>query len=291
METVVIDRERCTLCGSCIDDCVRRILVEGDDCVRVTDPSMCIMCGHCKAICPEDAVSLPSLDESEFSPMPDSSALPDKDSLANLFRSRRSIRQYKKDPVEKEKLEEIVQAGRFAPTGGNRQPIKYVVVSDPENLEKVRAKTISVLLEEADRMEAALKEAEETGAPPDPVVLTRQVYIEMWRNLDRLYKEGADRLFFHAPALIVLYADPTASVNAAVDAGIAGMQMALMAEPLGLGSCYCGFLCFALAVSSELKDMLGVPQGNVVPVTMMVGYPDVTYERWVSRKPAEVHWM
>ena len=142
-ETTYIDAERCTLCGICVDVCTRGIIEMGDASAGVKDPSRCIFCGHCKSACPEDAPVLPALNGSEFIPVPTGDQMPDPDALLGFFRSRRSIRLYKKAPVEREKLEKIVQAGRFIPTGGNRQPIHFVILHSSEMIRSVRMKTFS----------------------------------------------------------------------------------------------------------------------------------------------------
>jgi len=45
-----------------------------------------------------------------------------------LIRSRYSVRAYKPDPVEAEKLEEVLEAARLAPTAANRQPFQIIVI-------------------------------------------------------------------------------------------------------------------------------------------------------------------
>ncbi len=56
-----------------------------------------------------------------------------------LIKGRESIRKYDPEiPVEKEKLERILNAGRLAPSAANRQPWKFLLVSSPEILNKVR---------------------------------------------------------------------------------------------------------------------------------------------------------
>jgi nitroreductase len=56
-----------------------------------------------------------------------------------LIRQRESIRNYDPEhPVEKEKLDRILEAGRIAPSAANRQPWQFYLISSPENLEKIR---------------------------------------------------------------------------------------------------------------------------------------------------------
>lgn len=58
---------------------------------------------------------------------------PDEAAIANIM-SRASVRNFKETPVEMEILEELVKAGMAAPTGGDRRPWAFVVVTDPDIL-------------------------------------------------------------------------------------------------------------------------------------------------------------
>lgn len=53
------------------------------------------------------------------------------------IRTRRSVRQYTGESVPREHLEQIVDAGRLAATGSNRQPWDFIVVTDPEMLRQL----------------------------------------------------------------------------------------------------------------------------------------------------------
>ncbi len=52
--------------------------------------------------------------------------------VMNLIRRRRSIRRFRPEPISFQLLEQLVDAGRLAPTGGNIQPLEFVVVDDEE---------------------------------------------------------------------------------------------------------------------------------------------------------------
>ncbi len=56
--------------------------------------------------------------------------LPSPASLMNLLKSRRSIRRYRPDPVPDEMVEQLLEAGRWAPSASNRQPWQFIVVRD-----------------------------------------------------------------------------------------------------------------------------------------------------------------
>jgi nitroreductase len=57
--------------------------------------------------------------------------------LWEAIRKRRSIRKYKEQPVEEEKLDRVLEAGRLAPSAGNRQEWKYIVVQDQATREEL----------------------------------------------------------------------------------------------------------------------------------------------------------
>lgn len=60
--------------------------------------------------------------------------------FTELIRSRESIRNYDPDrPVPKETLKKILEAGRIAPSAKNYQPWKFLLISSPSLLEKVKA--------------------------------------------------------------------------------------------------------------------------------------------------------
>ena len=286
MEFINVDPDRCILCGSCEEVCVRRIFTVTGSALTLTSPESCILCGHCKAVCPADAVNLPALDAEEFIPAPEKTDLPNPDMLMNLFRARRSTRVYKDAPVEKEKLEQIIQAGRFAPTGGNLQAQRYIVVHTPEKMNHIRGLAIHALARQAREMEAAM-----AASPQDRLAGNRMMtYMQMFKKAEEDYQNGIDRILWNAPALIVIHVSRLVE-NPGVDVGLAGMQMALMAESLGLGSCFIGMIVMAANQSAELRQALLLPENHQMVTSLVCGYPDVSYSRLVSRNKAKVRWL
>lgn len=55
----------------------------------------------------------------------------------DVVRKRRSVRRYKRDPVPKKVIVEVLEAARLAPSAGHRQPWHFVVVTKPETREKL----------------------------------------------------------------------------------------------------------------------------------------------------------
>jgi len=62
--------------------------------------------------------------------MPQTDNLPSPEALLALLKSRRSIRRYRPDSVPDEMIEQLLEAGRWAPSASNRQPWDFIVVRD-----------------------------------------------------------------------------------------------------------------------------------------------------------------
>lgn len=289
-ETLVwIDQEECIGCGLCAEACGRKLIVLVDEKARVTAPERCVQCGHCKAVCPVDAPRLADMDPAEFCTAPQK--LPEPDELLAFIRSRRSIRKFRLQPVESEKLEMIIQAGRYAPTGQNRQALGYIVATEPASIERIRRFTIEALQEQALRLERAVKDESMGGPPLSDRDEPWRDYPSAFRMLAELSAQGFDPLFHKAPVVVAVHVHPHEAMHPEVEAGLASMHMALMATSLGLGTCFCGLLDYAAFHSVELRRVMGLPEGHHVPISFMLGYPDLEYPRLVARCPARVTWI
>ena len=109
----------------------------------------------------------------------------------------------------------------------------------------------------------------------------------MWVKMYEQYKENPlekDKLFFNAPAIIVVVA------NSDVSGALASSNMELMTNTLGLGTFFSGFFVRAAMGNKKIMDFLEVKEGKQIVTCMIIGYPNVKYLRTVPRKKAEVCW-
>lgn len=286
METVTIDNDRCMMCGNCVKVCVRGIFNDSEDTLQLKHPETCILCGHCKAVCPEDAIAIPSMAAEEFLAAPDTDAFISPEELMAFFRYRRSTRIYKETAVETGKIQQIIEAGRYAPTGGNFQALRYVVANTPDMMDKIRRMAVESLSNYAD---VIASKSEDKGLPRANRMVWRN-YAENLKEMARLSRKGEDRLLWNAPALVIIHVSKLLE-DPGVDVGLGAMQMTLMAQSLGLGSCFIGFIPMAVENSAELKELLRIPNGHSTVTSFVTGYPDVSYLRLVSRKQARVRWL
>lgn len=86
----------------------------------------CIKCGHCVAVCPKGAVSMTGFGEppEEIN----KNVVLEPQQLREVIKTRRSIRQFKEQPVDTAVIKQIIEAGRLTPTGGNVQNVSYLVL-------------------------------------------------------------------------------------------------------------------------------------------------------------------
>ena len=285
-----IDENRCNLCGQCIPICVPQILQAGEKSIVVGDQNLCIHCGHCKAVCPVDAPQFSENNE-EFDPVPRKQEIPHPTSFLRFLRGRRSLRVYQDRPVEKEKLQMIVEAGRCAPSGGNRQAGEYIVVQGRKILDSVCRLAIPFLKTQGEHIQEVLDRSARFHKSIPEEYIPREYLPHLLSQMARRWEKGEDRLLFHAPALILIHSKKNNSSNPDRDIGILSTQMILMAETLGLGTCYIGLLTWAIENSLPLQDLLEIPLEHNVQIAFTVGYPGIEFLRLPARNPAQINWI
>lgn len=258
-----IDHDKCIGCGQCVADCVLNSLKLADQ--KAVLDGKCIQCGHCVAICPEGAVSIPEYDMGDIEEFRENDFRLDADTLLRAIKFRRSIRRFTGQKVERDKLDKILQAGRYTATGVNAQGCTFIVVQDelPTLKEMVWRKV------ERD-LEGGLDLAPE-------LMKALKFFVKLRDNA------GIDYLFREAPAVLYIAAERT------IDAGLAAQNMELMAVARDLGVMYNGYLAWLTPMNKKVLDWLGLGE-KPIATSMLIGYPNVRYHRTAPRKPAEVIW-
>jgi len=264
---VSIDKEKCIGCGACVEDCFPENLFL--DSGKAEIKGRCMQCGHCIAVCPVNAVSITNYPQEGIEEYDKERFDISSDNLLNFIKFRRSVRHYKNKPVEKEKLERVLEAGRYTATGSNMQDVSYIVVQ--ETLNEIKPVIWESLYE------FALENLNEKGVIG--------AYTPRWIKMYEDYKKDPlnDKLFFKAPVLLVVTAiSPLNEV-------LAPSNIELMANAEGLGVLFTGFIERALKNSVKAKEMLGINKKEIISC-MLMGYPDIKFRRTVPRKQAEISW-
>jgi len=185
--------------------------------------------------------------------------------VSSAILKRASIRRWKPVPVEKEKIEKVLEAGRRAPSWGNTQPWRFIVVQDKAKIEEI---------------------AKAAGGQPHinaPVLivccgaindLSRKMHRE---TLAQLRDAGVTNWTDDFLDNVVLKSDtfapyllgePVMTVKAGEQVMIAVAYMTLEAVNQGLGTCWVGAI-----TPKEVHKVMNLPDNIFVQSLLPLGYP------------------
>ncbi|MDO9110823.1 MAG: nitroreductase family protein [Desulfatirhabdiaceae bacterium] len=273
MSLVTIDAEKCQRDGICVAECPARLLeLKPGGAVPETIPEadeLCIGCGHCVAVCPFGALSHKNLSPQECAPVRKELVV-GAEQAEQFLRSRRSIRVYKKTPVEKNTLLKLIDVARFAPSGHNSQPVRWLVIQESKEVLRLAGMVI-------DWMRYVQKEH-----PAMAQTLHMERAISAW-------EAGKDPICRNAPHLVVAYGDKS-NMTAQSACVIALTYLELAASAFGLGACWAGYFNAAATFWPPLQGALALPENHASYGAMMIGYPKFAYHRLPERNEANITW-
>lgn len=169
--------------------------------------------------------------------------------ILDLIISRQSDRKYSDKPVEKEKLERIIEAGRMAPSACNAQPWKFIIVTDPELIPKIAEAASAKLI----GMNSFVAQA--------PVLLV------IVREKPNFSSKVGGTIKNKDYSLI--------------DIGVTTENICLQAKAEGIGSCIIGWFD-----ESMLRRILIIPRSKRVELIITLGY-SLSESREKRRKSAD----
>ena len=188
--------------------------------------------------------------------------------VGEAIRQRRSIRKFLDKPVSREMIDEMLEAARLAPSGSNRQPWRFIVVTDPEERVKLRqicwdqafieqAPVVFVCFADlvAYSQPSRMKRAQEFIDTKVTETLSGRFADPEFRDLLAKLPD-TDLQLFRAAAVSNTY--------------IAIEHIVLTATALGLGSCWVG----ATGGEGEINTMFNLPETLVIAAVVPVGYAD-----------------
>lgn len=277
---VNIDIAKCLGCDQCTEVCSFHALSVVDGKVSFRKDAICNECGHCEAICPTEAITVEGYDHAETIAYDKEKFELFPENFLNALKFRRNIREFKDTEIAPEKLEAILEAGRYSPTASNRQPLRYIVLNK-QMVEKTSRLAHEIFKSATDDLEHRDEIVRDKfkGVPR---------YFDMWiPRCKDYFEKGIDRFFFKASAVVILVAkkdDPWAKT----DGSIAYGNMDMMANTLGLGTCFVGMFEIAGGVDGKLFESIGIKEDEMPFVTFAVGEPRVKYRRTAARKKTDL---
>lgn len=165
---------------------------------------------------------------------------------------RRTIRRYEKRQIEESALQQILEAGLYAPSAGGRQGVLFAVCQDREVNQKLgkikRANSNFRMATNGNYIST-----EQPSIVDDPKLVSS---------------------FYDAPTVITMFA-PKKFLFAAEDCAVAAENMMLAADAMGIGSCYIGqgWTAFADPYGQEVLKRWGIRTDYYAVMQLLLGYP------------------
>lgn len=159
-----------------------------------------------------------------------------------LIMNRRSVRNFKDQPIPEEIISQLIDAANNAPSGGNIQPVSIILIQDKENRS---------ILSEMVGNQPWVK-----NAPLSMIFCLDFNRIKRWAVLNGTEFKG-EQAFSH---FLIAYADLMCAAQSVV----------LLAESLGLGSVYVGTIQSQM---DEARERYAIPDFVLPLMILSLGYP------------------
>lgn len=215
---------------------------------------------------------------------------PFNDVEATIF-ERRSVRVYRDKEVPEHLVRRILEAGRYAPSAGNCQSWKFVVVQDP----KLIAEMTTHVRTWAGYVSRYMFNPHAPGAkiPAWMVRMLSRAFTGTFhptgRDGIRKIADGSLDVWHGASTVIFLLVDERGTGDPHLDVGIAGTNMVLTAHSFGLGTCWVSFSSL-LATSPRFRKLLGIGYPYRLATSIAIGYPRGIPDGQVPRETHETAW-
>lgn len=169
--------------------------------------------------------------------------------------TRRSIRDYKAEPVCREQMAKVIECGIYAPSAMNMQPWEVRVVDAPDFIEGVTAIAVE--------------------------------------QMPKLKEQPGFRNFFRNAPTVAFIACPEESYSGEYDSGLLSENMMLAAWSMGIGSCCLGSVVPVMnsEAAQPYMERLNLPEGYKLLLAIAFGYPEGEHPTAPERDASKAYYV
>ncbi|MCK4361120.1 MAG: nitroreductase family protein, partial [Bacteroidales bacterium] len=201
-------------------------------------------------------------------------------------------RNYKDKPVPRQIINRIIDAAHSAPTGSGRSTTGVIVIDNPKKL----ATFSELIYEMYEGLEKNLKN------PIARFIIKQKKGKKILRTLQdfvmpgmhwyiRWYREGeSNEVLRDCPALM-LFHSPINEPVGAENCLIAAFHAIMMAQVMGIGTCFNDIIPPACNRVPEIRKLLGLPDDHEIYASITMGYAKYKFNRIAPRKLVEVRYL
>lgn len=165
-----------------------------------------------------------------------------------LLKNRRSIRQYKDTPVSLDAIKEIIRESTYAPSSGNEQPWKFIIVNDKNLMKRISDESKKNIL------------ARIAGNPNHYA-----------KKYESMLQNESFNVFYNAPCLVIILGNSDVR-NLYGDCALAASYFMMSAVSRGLGTCW-------VNLGKDIQDPdiineLEIPDNSTIVAPLALGYPE-----------------
>lgn len=183
--------------------------------------------------------------------------------ILKVIKERRTTRKFKTEQIKDVELKEIIEAGLYAPSGGNQQSWNFTVIQNQELIQELN-----------DTTKEEMKHS----------------------SIERVKKVGNNEkanIFYNAPT-VILVSGKEDNLVPEVDCSAATENILLAAEGLDIGACWVGIIRTLFANTEKCKkymEKLQIPEGFKPYHAIALGYKDVRMTKPIPRRENTVQYL
>ncbi|PLX25317.1 MAG: nitroreductase family protein [Salinivirgaceae bacterium] len=168
--------------------------------------------------------------------------------LKEVFKNRRSIRNFKSEPIDMELIQRLIQDSILAPNAGNEQPWKFIVVSNRDLINRISDDCKHNFLQ-------FIK-----ANPTSPA-----------KKYEKMLSNESFNIFYHAPVVVYILGN-AGKRNLVADCSLAASYLMMSATDKDLGTCWVNFGMYIK--DSTIREEMGLNDDLQIVAPIALGYPE-----------------